>query len=72
MRMPEVDGPTFLKNVRDDIRLTNLRVFAVSGSERSKFEPNTLPVDGWFSKPVRIDSLLQAVRAEQTLATVTV
>lgn len=65
MRMPEVDGPTFLKQVRDDIRLHNLRVFAVSGSSRSEFEPKTLPVDGWFSKPVRIDSLLQAVRSEQ-------
>ncbi len=65
MRMPEVDGPTFLKNVRDDIRLHNLRVFAVSGSSRSEFEANTLPLDGWFSKPVRIDSLLQAVRSEK-------
>lgn len=72
MRMPEVDGPTLLKNVRDDIRLANVRVFAVSGSERSEFEPNTLPVDGWFSKPIRIDALLQAVRAEQPPRTVTV
>lgn len=64
MRMPEVDGPTFLKNIRDDIRLHNLRVFAVSGSSRDEFAPNALPVDGWFSKPVRIDSLLQAVRSE--------
>lgn len=72
MRMPEVDGPTFLKSVRDDIRLHNLRVFAVSGSPRNEFEPNSLPVDGWFSKPVRIDALLQAVRAEQTPATITV
>lgn len=62
MRMPEVDGPTFLKNVRDDIRLHTLRVFAVSGSPRSEFESNSLPLDGWFMKPVRVDSLLQAVR----------
>jgi CheY-like chemotaxis protein len=72
MRMPEVDGPTFLKSVRDDIRLHKLRVFTVSGSSRNEFEPNSLVVDGWFSKPVRIDSLLQAVRSEQTPATVTV
>lgn len=71
MRMPEVDGPTFLKSIRDDIRLHNLRVFAVSGSSRDEFESNTLPVDGWFSKPVRIDALLQAVRAEHTPAAVT-
>ena len=62
MRMPEVDGPTFVKSLRDDIRLHNLRVFAVSGSSSSDFDSNPLPVDGWFSKPVRIDALLQAVR----------
>lgn len=65
MRMPDVDGPTLLKQIRDDIRLHNLRVFAVSGSSRSEFGSNPLPLDGWFSKPVRIDALLQAVRNER-------
>lgn len=70
MLMPEVDGPTFVKSLRDDIRLHNLRVFAVTGLSRSEFDSNT-PIDGWFSKPVRIDALLQAVRGGQmnTLAT---
>lgn len=66
MRMPDVDGPTLLKQIRDDIRLHNLRVFAVSGSSRSEFGSNPLPLDGWFSKPVRIDALLQAVRNEHS------
>lgn len=70
MRMPDVDGPTLLKAIRDDIRLHNLRVFAVSGSSRSEFGSNPLPLDGWFSKPVRIDALLQAVRKEQTIPAV--
>jgi len=61
MQMPDVDGPTFLKAIREDIRLQNLRVFAVSGSSVSEFGPTPLQIDGWFSKPVRIDSLLQAV-----------
>jgi CheY-like chemotaxis protein len=65
MRMPEVDGPTFIKSLRDDIRLQNLRVFAVTGLSRSDFDSNTLPIDGWFSKPVRIDALMQAVRGGQ-------
>jgi CheY-like chemotaxis protein/sRNA-binding carbon storage regulator CsrA len=64
MLMPDVDGPAFVKSVRDDIRLQNLRVFAVSGLSRSDFASNPLAVDGWFSKPVRVDALLQAVRAE--------
>jgi carbon storage regulator CsrA len=72
MRMPDMDGPTFLKNVRDDIRLHDLRVFGVSGSSRDEFSSSPLPIDGWFPKPVRIDSLLQAVRAERTPATIKV
>ena len=71
MSMPDVDGPTFLKNIRDDIRLHNLRVFAVSGSARNEFG-SALSVDGWFSKPVRIDSLLQAVRSERLHAAIIV
>ena len=66
MLMPEVDGPTFLKSVRDDIRTHNVRVFAVSGYSSREFDSNPLPLDGWFSKPVRIDALIQAVRAGQT------
>lgn len=71
MRMPEVDGPTFLKSLRDDIRLHELRVFAVSGSSRSEFDAEPLPVDGWISKPVRIDALLRAVCPERLRSTVT-
>jgi two-component system, OmpR family, response regulator len=70
MRMPDMDGPTFVKSVREDIRMQNLRIFAVSGYSRSEFDSNPLPIDGWFSKPVRIDALLQAVRAEQTTVTI--
>lgn len=62
MRMPEVDGPTFLKSLRDSIRLRNLRVFAVSGSSPDEFDMDQMPLDGWISKPVRIDALMEAVR----------
>jgi CheY-like chemotaxis protein len=70
MRMPEVDGPSLVKMIRDDIRLSNLRVFALSGSTREEFG-SSLQVDGWFAKPVRIDSLLTAVRQANQAATVT-
>ncbi len=61
MRMPGVDGPTLLDAVRADARLQNLRVFAVSGSPKAEFPNTALAVDGWFSKPVRMDALLHAV-----------
>jgi CheY-like chemotaxis protein len=71
MRMPDLDGPGLMQLIRDDIRLHNLRVFAVSGSARDEFS-SSLPINGWFSKPVRIDSLLQAVRDSHHTVTVTV
>lgn len=71
MRMPDVDGPTFLKSIRSDFRLHNLRVFAVSGSSRNEFDSDPLPLNGWISKPVRIDALIQAVRTDCSSATVT-
>lgn len=61
MRLPGIDGPTLLEAVRHDRRLHDVRVFAVSGSERAEFASTPLDVDGWFSKPVRIDALLHAV-----------
>lgn len=64
MRMPELDGPSFVKLIREDFRLNGLRVFAVSGSARDEFT-TSLPIDGWFSKPVCIDSLLRAVRERE-------
>lgn len=71
MRMPEVDGPTLLKSVREDLRLRNLRIFAVSGSSPDEFDSAQLPLDGWISKPVRIDALLRAVHVVDSPSVIT-
>ena len=68
MHMPELDGPSLMKLIRDDIRLHNLRVFGISGSTREEFS-SSLPVDGWFSKPIRMDSLLEAMRVPRSVVT---
>lgn len=65
MRMPEMDGPALLRAIRDDLRMHNLRIFAVSGSDSAEFDSQPLPIDGWFSKPVRVDALLQAVQHDR-------
>ncbi len=67
MQMPELDGPSLMKLIREDIRLQNLRVFGVSGSTRDEFS-SSLSVDGWFSKPIRIDSLLEAMKVPRSVA----
>jgi carbon storage regulator CsrA len=66
MRLPGIDGPTLLDTVRHDRRLDDVRVFAVSGSERTEFGPAPLDVDGWFSKPIRVDALLHAVNFDRS------
>ena len=66
MRMPDMDGPTFLKAVRTDFRLHDLRIFAVSGSSRNEFDDDPLQLNGWISKPVRIDALIQAVGTDRS------
>jgi len=66
MHMPELDGPSLMKLIRDDIRLHNLRVFGVSGSTRDEFS-STLPVDGWFSKPIRMDALLEVMKVPRSV-----
>jgi two-component system chemotaxis response regulator CheY len=62
MRMPGIDGPTLVDAIRQDQRLGGVRVFAVSGSARSEYPAAALAVDGWFSKPVRIDALVHAAK----------
>jgi CheY-like chemotaxis protein len=62
MRMPGIDGPTLVETIRQDQRLERVRVFAVSGSARSEYPAAALAVDGWFSKPVRIDALVHAAK----------
>lgn len=71
MHMPELDGPSLIKLIRDDIRLHSLRVFGVSGSTRDEFS-STLPVDGWFAKPIRMDSLLEAMKVPRSVVTFSV
>jgi CheY-like chemotaxis protein/sRNA-binding carbon storage regulator CsrA len=66
MRMPDMDGPDFLEMVRGDARLRNLRIYAVSGSDPSEFNSLPMSIDGWFSKPVRVDALLKVLQEENS------
>ena len=60
MQMPELNGAETVARIRSQRRLDGIKVFAVSGSAREKFQ---IPigkhgVDRWFKKPVESDELL--------------
>lgn len=60
MKMPQADGPTTLRQIRADDRLTQLKVFAVSGTS-----PEDCGIEngcaGWFPKPLDPERLIQAM-----------
>jgi len=65
MHMPRCDGPTALRAIRAESRLSGLRVFGVSGSDPRELGIATGAggVDGWFPKPLDPRSLWDAIRS---------
>lgn len=63
MSLPRCDGPELLRALRNDERLQNIKVFAVSGrSEKSSGVPiGPDGVDGWFRKPVNTKRLISSM-----------
>ncbi|MCG6156985.1 response regulator [Rubinisphaera margarita] len=60
MKMPKVDGPSMLRQIRSDDRLANVTIFAVSGTS-----PDDLGIEGgiagWFPKPLDPERLIKAM-----------
>lgn len=67
MCMPRCDGPTTVSAIRSNSAFAGLKVFAVSGADPHECftDTATLPVDGWFAKPIDpaklVRDLMQAV-----------
>lgn len=65
MQMPGANGLETLQYIREDERLHDLKVFAVTGSKRNpELEPAGRGWDGWFSKPLNIQALLASIKQE--------
>ncbi|MCA9263950.1 MAG: response regulator, partial [Planctomycetales bacterium] len=63
MNMPRLNGAKMVSRIRHTPRWRDLRVFGVSGSERSQWR---LPlgergVDRWFCKPVDPESIVHEI-----------
>ena len=65
MHMPLYNGLEALRRIREDERLRSLRVYAVTGSRRAvEEEPISHSWDRWFSKPLDMRLLVEAIRTD--------
>ena len=68
MLMPGCDGPSTLRQIRQNDELDGLKVFAVSGTSPDTFNLESGPagVDRWFQKPCDPERLVQAIEQDLT------
>jgi carbon storage regulator CsrA len=61
MRMPRLSGPETISSIRCQPQLSGLKLFAVSGSDRSQLNVTVGPagVDHWFCKPINPQQLVE-------------
>ena len=66
MAMPRRDGPSFVRQVRATEGLSDLKLFAVSGTDPASLGVTTGAggIDRWFPKPIDVERLVQAVTEE--------
>ena len=66
MMMPRRDGPSFVRQVRATAGLSELKLFAVSGTDPASLGVTTGAggIDGWFPKPIDVERLVQVVTEE--------
>ncbi|NLY00836.1 MAG: response regulator [Rhodopirellula sp.] len=66
MMMPRLDGRATIASIRDNPRLADLKVFAISGTSPSELGVATGPrgIDRWFPKPVNPESLVHEISRE--------
>jgi carbon storage regulator CsrA len=60
MSLPRCDGPTAIREIRNDPAIADLKIFAVTGRTPDQFgDPKAMRVDRWFRKPVNTEDLLR-------------
>ena len=66
MAMPRRDGPSFVRQVRATEGLSDLKLFAVSGTDPASLGVTTGAggIDRWFPKPIDVERLVQVVTEE--------
>ncbi|HEV3257279.1 MAG TPA: response regulator [Gemmataceae bacterium] len=66
MVLPRCDGPTTVREIRRDPAYAGLKIYAVTGHTRDRFDvaSGSAGVDRWFQKPVNPEALLRDLSAE--------
>lgn len=64
MGLPRCDGPQTLQQIRSDPRLSDLKVFSISGRSPQELGLRTGPggIDAWFQKPLNPQQLWEAMK----------
>ncbi len=63
MVMPEMDGPTAVREIRSDPRFDDVQLFGVSGlePEEAGLQTGSSGVDQWFQKPVNAREIAEQI-----------
>jgi carbon storage regulator CsrA len=65
LALPRCDGPTAIREIRNDPAIADLKIFAVTGRAREQFgDGANLRVDRWFNKPLNAEDLLRDLRRD--------
>lgn len=68
MGLPGEDGASLVRHIRSNPRYSQLRVFGVSGSTCHESGLRESDVDGWFLKPLDVESLVKTIAADVGVA----
>lgn len=66
MKMPRFDGKSTIAAIRENAKFSDLKVFAVSGSDQEELgiKASASGINRWFSKPVDPRQLVDAIHEE--------
>ena len=70
MRMPELDGPSVIRELQSEESSRSIPIVALSGADPTEFleEKFVENIDCWFPKPINTDGLIDYVRTGMSVA----
>ena len=61
MRMPRCDGATAIRRIRENRKLDEVKIYAISGSPPEENQSASEDVNGWFMKPLNPQLLIESL-----------